>query len=183
MKNVVFQIDGSHYFLSLRAIQNATLRNEIPCSSKTAPRVLIFSTAIGAKPSFFMKFIVIYAPAFFRYNNPVLATVPSLASVTLVQSNPFPQQTSSSATPIGGILHGSSSIGHPGELVSAIWGQPERLPTLRLYTPAQPLTSNVCTEEHQATQPPAVWQYISVVQFRFFALDIKLLESKISFAA
>ena len=105
-------------------------------SSKTAPRILIFSTAIGAKPSFYMKFIVIYAPAFFGYNNPVLATVPSLASVTLVQSNPFPQQTSSSATPIGGILHGSSSIGHPGELVSAIWGQPERLPTLRLYTPA-----------------------------------------------
>ena len=26
-------------------------------SSKTAPRILIFSTAMGAKPSFYMKFI------------------------------------------------------------------------------------------------------------------------------
>ena len=44
-------------------------------SSKTAPRILIFSTAMGAKPSFYMKFIATYAPAFFGYNNPVLARV------------------------------------------------------------------------------------------------------------
>ena len=31
-------------------------------SSKTAPRILIFSTVIGAKPSFYMKFIATYAP-------------------------------------------------------------------------------------------------------------------------
>ena len=41
-------------------------------SSKTAPRILIFSTAMGAKPSFYMKLIATYAPAFFGYNNPVL---------------------------------------------------------------------------------------------------------------
>ena len=44
-------------------------------SSKTAPRILIFSTAMGAKPSFYLKFIATYAPAFFGYNNPVLARV------------------------------------------------------------------------------------------------------------
>ena len=30
---------------------------------------------MGAKPSFYMKFIATYAPAFFGYNNPVLARV------------------------------------------------------------------------------------------------------------
>ena len=40
-----------------------------------APMILIFSTAMGAKPSFYMKLIATYAPAFFGYNNPVLARV------------------------------------------------------------------------------------------------------------
>ena len=42
---------------------------------------LIFSTAMGAKPSFYKKFIATYAPAFFGYDNPVLARVPGSASI------------------------------------------------------------------------------------------------------
>ena len=38
-------------------------------SSKTAPRILIFSIAMGAKPSFQLKSIAIWAPAFFMHNN------------------------------------------------------------------------------------------------------------------
>ena len=44
-------------------------------SSKTAPRILIFSTAMGADYSFHVKFIATYAPAFFWYNNSILARV------------------------------------------------------------------------------------------------------------
>ena len=41
-------------------------------SSKTAPRILIFSIAMGADYSFYVKS---YAPAFSAYNNSVLASV------------------------------------------------------------------------------------------------------------
>ena len=44
-------------------------------SSKTAPRILIFQTAMGADYSFYVKSIAIYAPAFLEYNNSVLARV------------------------------------------------------------------------------------------------------------
>ena len=36
-------------------------------SSKTAPRILIFSIAMGADYLFYVKSIANYAPAFFRY--------------------------------------------------------------------------------------------------------------------
>ena len=45
-------------------------------SSKTAPRILIFSIAMGADYLFYVKSIANYDPAFFGYNNPVLARVP-----------------------------------------------------------------------------------------------------------
>ena len=44
-------------------------------SSKTAPRILIFSIAMGADYSFYVKSIATYAPAFLRHNNSVLARV------------------------------------------------------------------------------------------------------------
>ena len=44
-------------------------------SSKTAPRILIFSITIGAKPSFQLKSIAIWAPAFFMHDNSFIATV------------------------------------------------------------------------------------------------------------
>ena len=44
-------------------------------SSKTAPRILIFSIVLGAECSFYVKSIVTYAPQFFGYNNSVLAIV------------------------------------------------------------------------------------------------------------
>ena len=44
-------------------------------SSKTAPRILIFSIAMGADYSFYVKSIATYAPAFFGYNNSILARV------------------------------------------------------------------------------------------------------------
>ena len=43
-------------------------------SSKTAPRILIFSIAMGAKPSFYLKSIAIWAPAIFLHNNSFIAT-------------------------------------------------------------------------------------------------------------
>ena len=47
-------------------------------SSKTAPRILIYSIAMGADYSFYVKFIATYAPAFLAYNNSVLARVAHL---------------------------------------------------------------------------------------------------------
>ena len=47
-------------------------------SSKTAPRILIFSMAMGAKPSFWLKSIAIWAPAFFMHNKSFIATVDCL---------------------------------------------------------------------------------------------------------
>ena len=44
-------------------------------SSKMAPRILIFSIAMGADYSFYVKSTATYAPAFLRYNNSVLARV------------------------------------------------------------------------------------------------------------
>ena len=40
-----------------------------------APRILIFSIAMGADCSFYVKSIATYAPAFFGYNSSVLASV------------------------------------------------------------------------------------------------------------
>ena len=44
-------------------------------SSKTAPRILIFSIAMGGDYLFYVKSIATYAPAFFGYNNSVLVRV------------------------------------------------------------------------------------------------------------
>ena len=44
-------------------------------SSKTAPRILIFSIAIGANYSYEVKNSEIWAPAFFKHNNSSIATV------------------------------------------------------------------------------------------------------------
>ena len=44
-------------------------------SSKTAPRILIFSITIGADYSYEMKNSEIWAPAFFKHNNSFIATV------------------------------------------------------------------------------------------------------------
>ena len=44
-------------------------------SSKTAPRILIFSIAMVADYSFDVKNIDIWAPAFFKHNNLFIATV------------------------------------------------------------------------------------------------------------
>jgi hypothetical protein len=44
-------------------------------SSKTAPRILILSIAMGADYSFQMKNIEIWAPAFFKHNYSFVATV------------------------------------------------------------------------------------------------------------
>ena len=44
-------------------------------SSKTATKILIFSIASGDKPSFLLKFIVHWVPAFFIHNNLGLARV------------------------------------------------------------------------------------------------------------
>ena len=46
-------------------------------SSKTAPKVLIFSIAIGAVYSYEVKNSEICAPAFFKHNNSFIATVSS----------------------------------------------------------------------------------------------------------
>ena len=44
-------------------------------SAKGAPRILIFSIAMDADNSFYLKFIATYAPTFFRYIISVLAMV------------------------------------------------------------------------------------------------------------
>ena len=44
-------------------------------SSKMAPRILIFSIAMGADYSFYVKSIATYAPAFLGYNDSVLVRV------------------------------------------------------------------------------------------------------------
>ena len=52
-------------------------------SSKTAPRILIFSIVLGAKYSFYLKSIATYAPAFLGYNNSALARVLPLAVASI----------------------------------------------------------------------------------------------------
>ena len=47
-------------------------------SSKTAPRILIFSIAMGANYSLEVKNIEIWVHAFFKHNNSSVATVPFL---------------------------------------------------------------------------------------------------------
>ena len=44
-------------------------------NSKTATRILIFSIAIGAHYSYGVKNSKIWAPAFFKHNNLIIATV------------------------------------------------------------------------------------------------------------
>ena len=44
-------------------------------SSKTAPRIFMFSIVLGAEYSFYLKSIATYAPAFLGYNNSALARV------------------------------------------------------------------------------------------------------------
>ena len=46
-------------------------------STKMAPRILIFSIAIGADHSYEVKNNEIWAPAFFKHNNSFIATVTS----------------------------------------------------------------------------------------------------------
>ena len=50
-------------------------------SCKTAPRILIFSIAIGANYSYELKNSEIWAPAFFKHNNSFIATVLSASSL------------------------------------------------------------------------------------------------------
>jgi hypothetical protein len=47
-------------------------------SSKTAPRILILSIAIGANYSYEVKNSEIWAPAFFKHNNSFIATVSNI---------------------------------------------------------------------------------------------------------
>ena len=51
-------------------------------SSKTAPRILIFSIAMDADYLFYVISIATYAPPFLRYNNSVLARVSPYQSVS-----------------------------------------------------------------------------------------------------
>ena len=53
-------------------------------SSKTAPRILIFSIAICADYSYEVKFSEIWAPAFFKHNNSFIATVSGQACFELL---------------------------------------------------------------------------------------------------
>ena len=72
-------------FLSYQLSSTANLANfevngldwqcSLAGSSKMAPRILIFSIAMVANYSFYVKSIATYAPAFFWYNNSILARV------------------------------------------------------------------------------------------------------------
>ena len=53
-------------------------------SSKTAPRIFIFSIAMGADYSFEVKNIEIWVPAFFKHNNLFAATVAMWPNVKAV---------------------------------------------------------------------------------------------------
>ena len=53
-------------------------------SSKTAPRILIFSIAMGADYSFEVKNIKIWLPAFFKHNNSSVATMHSILSLLVL---------------------------------------------------------------------------------------------------
>ena len=58
-------------------------------SSKTAPRILIFSIAMGAHYSFYVKSIATYAPALLGYNNSVLARVTHHFTFSQCKTNSF----------------------------------------------------------------------------------------------
>ena len=53
-------------------------------SSKTAPRILIFSIAIDADYSYQVKNSEIWAPAFFKHNNSFIATVSIMCPFNLL---------------------------------------------------------------------------------------------------
>ena len=63
-------------------------------SSKTVPRIFIFSIVLGAEYSFYVKSIATYAPTFLGYNNSVLAIVinMSLASCKSLMFSRAPGQ-------------------------------------------------------------------------------------------
>ena len=63
----VFEVDGLDWHCCLAG------------SCKTAPRILIFSIAIGANYSYELKNSEIWAPAFFKHNNSFIAAVSILA--------------------------------------------------------------------------------------------------------
>ena len=52
-----------------------------------APRISIFSIVLGAKYSFYVKSIATYAPAFFVYNNSVLAIVDYIDHIYKIYKN------------------------------------------------------------------------------------------------
>ena len=52
-------------------------------SSKTAPRILIFSIVLGAEYLFYLESIATYAPAFLGYNISALARVKSIPDSTV----------------------------------------------------------------------------------------------------
>ena len=54
-------------------------------SSKTAPGILIFSIAMGAYNSFYVKSIATYAPTFFQYIISVLASVTKIPAILQFQ--------------------------------------------------------------------------------------------------
>ena len=63
-------------------------------SSRTAPRILIFSIILGAKCSFYVKSNATYAPQFFWYNNSVLGLVDIkiqdlIAQKVYLKKNPY----------------------------------------------------------------------------------------------
>ena len=59
----IFEVNGLDWQCSLAG------------SSKTAPRILSFSIAIGADYSYEVKNSEIWTPAFFKHNNSFIATV------------------------------------------------------------------------------------------------------------
>ena len=54
-----------------------------------APRILIFSIAMGANYSFYMTSIAAYAPAFLRFNNSVLARVLGIIPIYIEKMPPY----------------------------------------------------------------------------------------------
>ena len=61
--------------LELPAKQHCQIDPFTKKSGKTAPRILIFSTAMGIANSFYVKSIASYSPTFFGYITSVLAIV------------------------------------------------------------------------------------------------------------
>ena len=64
---------GYLYYFSLSRGVSSEMKSNV--SSKKAPRILIFSIAMDADYSFYMKFIATRAPTFFGYIISVLANV------------------------------------------------------------------------------------------------------------